>query len=397
MDLRTGAAFWPLKNGLIGVYPPLEHDETCDVAVIGAGVSGAFVSQRLADAGCDVVVVDRDDVAMGSTAATTGLLQYETDTSLSELAAQFGVDRAVRSWKLGQKAIDDIEALCADGCGLARRPSLYLASSRWDVRSLKAEYELRVSHGFDVSWLDQKKIAATFGFRHRAAIRSGGAAEVDAYRLTHNALSLATRCGARVYDRTEVTGVRTERAGVTLDTKRGASIRARRVVVANGYEAARRLGKARGHLHSTWACVSEPVADLSWWPERCLIWETSRPYTYLRTTSDCRVMIGGEDEPWSSRHENVRLLSKKSNRLLAEFSKLFPEAKIELAYSWAGVFGTTPDGLPYVGTVPQYPRTWYALGYGGNGITWSMIAADLIRDWWAGRPNHDAALFSFDR
>ena len=112
MDLRTGAAFWPLKNGLIGVYPPLERSETCDVAVIGAGVSGALVAQRLAEAGCDVIVVDRDDVAMGSTAATTGLLQYETDTSLTELAAHFGVDRAVRSWKLGQRAIDDIEALC---------------------------------------------------------------------------------------------------------------------------------------------------------------------------------------------------------------------------------------------------------------------------------------------
>ena len=157
MDLRTGAAFWPLKNGLIGVYPPLQRSETCDVAVIGAGVSGALVAQRLAEAGCDVVVVDRDDVAMGSTAATTGLLQYETDTSLTELAAHFGVDRAVRSWKLGQRAIDDIEVLCAaDGCGLTRRPSLYLASSRWDVRSLKAEYELRARHGFDVAWLDQK-------------------------------------------------------------------------------------------------------------------------------------------------------------------------------------------------------------------------------------------------
>lgn len=108
-------------------------------------------------------------------------------------------------------------------------------------------------------------------------------------------------------------------------------------------------------------------------------------------------MIGGEDEPWSSRHENSRLLNKKARRLLAQFSKLFPDAQIELAYSWAGVFGTTPDGLPYVGEVRDHPHTWYALGYGGNGITWSVIAADLIRDWWRGRPNPDAELFSFER
>ena len=262
---------------------------------------------------------------------------------------------------------------------------------------MKAEYELRARHGFDVTWLDQKHLAGTFGFSHRGAIRSRGAAEVDAHRLTHRALRRATDYGARVYDRTEVTGVKTDAEGVTLETHRHLSIRARRVVVATGYEVARRLGKARGHLHSTWACVSEPFADLSWWPERCLIWETSRPYTYLRTTDDCRVMIGGEDEPWSTRHQNVKLLGKKAKRLLARFSKLFPARTGELAYSWAGVFGTTPDGLPYVGTVRNHPRTWYALGYGGNGITWSMIAADLIRDFWAGRPNPDAELFSFDR
>ena len=154
-----------------------------------------------------------------------------------------------------------------------------------------------------------------------------GAAEVDAHRLTHTVLRQATDRGARVYDRTEVTGVRTDAEGVTLDTHRDASIRAKRVVVATGYEVARRLGKARGHCHSTWACVSEPFADFSWWPERCLIWETSRPYTYLRTTDDCRVMIGGEDEPWSSRHQNTSLLSKKAKRLMAQFSTLFPETQ----------------------------------------------------------------------
>ena len=176
MDLRTGAAFWPLKNGLIGVYPPLQRSETCDVAVIGAGVSGALVAQRslrrAAMSSWSIAVMSR-----WAALRPHGLLQDETDTSLSELAAHFGIDRAVRSWKLGQRAIDDIEALCsADGCGLTRRPSLYLASSRWDERSLKVEYELRARHGFVVSWLDQKEIAATYGFGHRAAIRSRGAA-----------------------------------------------------------------------------------------------------------------------------------------------------------------------------------------------------------------------------
>jgi len=398
MDLRTGAAFWPLKNGLIGVYPPLDRDQTCEVAVLGAGITGALAAHRLTEAGCDVVVLDRNDAGMGSTAASTGLLQYETDLSLTELASHADIQGAVRSWRLGLKAIDDLEAFCGhDGCAFLRRPSVYLASTRWDVRSLEAEHAVRAEHDFDVAWLDRADIAARFGFKRHGAIRSLGDAEVDPYRLTHRALAEATRPGARVFDCTDVTEVRTDETGVTLDTNRGATVRARRLVVAAGYEVARRLGRDRGHLHSTWAFVSEPVPDLSWWPDQCLIWETRRPYLYLRTTSDKRVMVGGEDEPWSSRHESTRLLRKKTAHLLKRCSSLFPLVQLEVAYAWAGVFGTTPDGLPFIGTIPEHPHTCFALGYGGNGITFSMVAADLIRDWCVGRPNPDAQLFAFDR
>ena len=130
MDLRTGAAYWPLKSGLISVYPALEHDETCDVAVLGAGITGALAASRLAAAGCDVVVLDGNDVAMGSTAGSTGLLQYETDTSLGQLISYIGAEQAVLSWKAGLRAVDEIEQLCGSCCDFKRRPSLYLASAR---------------------------------------------------------------------------------------------------------------------------------------------------------------------------------------------------------------------------------------------------------------------------
>ena len=109
-------------------------------------------------------------------------------------------------------------------------------------------------------------------------------------------------------------------------------------------------------------------------------------------------MIGGEDEPWSSRHENTRLLSKKAKRLAGEILEAVPRRYTSSSpIHGPACSGRTPDGLPYVGVVRDQPHTWYALGYGGNGITWSMIAADLIRDWWSGRSNPDAELFSFER
>jgi glycine/D-amino acid oxidase-like deaminating enzyme len=400
MDLRSGTAFWPVMNGLLRNYPALAADETADVAVIGAGVTGALVAHILATVGADVIVLDKRDVATGSTAATTGLLQYETDTSLVELAQAVGEEQAVRAWRLGLAAIQTIEDRCrevGDDCGFARRPSLYLASSRRDGRRLAVEHALRVRHGFDVEWLSAASLQDRYGIDAPGAIVSRGEGQIDAFRFTHRLLQAAIDRGARVYDRTEVRAVKAQDDGVVIETSRNARVTARRIVWAAGYEAIEETQKRVGRRHSTWALVSEPVADLGAWRDGALIWETARPYLYARTTDDGRVMIGGEDEPFSRRHTSDRLLEKKSRRLVDRFGRLFPSIAIEVAYRWAGVFTDTKDGLPFIGEVPQHPHAWLALGYGGNGVTFSMIAAELIRDAWRGVPNPDARIFAFDR
>jgi glycine/D-amino acid oxidase-like deaminating enzyme len=108
-------------------------------------------------------------------------------------------------------------------------------------------------------------------------------------------------------------------------------------------------------------------------------------------------MVGGADERVSRRHADPRLMTKKADRLAARFHELFPAIALEIAYRWAGTFTATPDGLPYIGRLPEHAHAWLALGYGGNGVTFSMIAATLIRDAWLRVPNSDARLFSFDR
>ena len=64
---------------------------------------------------------------------------------------------------------------------------------------------------------------------------------------------------------------------------------------------------------------------------------------------------------------------------------------------WAGTFGETKDGLAYIGAHPRLPHAYFALGYGGNGITYSLIAAEIIRDDILGRKNPAAKIFAFGR
>jgi glycine/D-amino acid oxidase-like deaminating enzyme len=398
MDLRTGCAYWVLKNGLLASYPSLTRDVSADVAVLGAGVTGALVAHELTAAGVDVVVLDRRDVASGSTAATTGLLQYETDTSLEQLATQFGIDAAVRVYRLGLEAIDRIEALTeivGDPCGFARRPSLYLADTTRDAKALAREHALRREHGFDVQLLNGANVRARFGFSAQAALFSRADGELDCFRFTHRLLMKAAAGGARIFDRTTVRKIQPHGDGVELLTAAGPRLRAKRVIYATGYEAVEHTSVPT-KLTSTFACATEPIEIPEQWEERCLIWETRRPYLYLRTTDDSRVLVGGADARFATRHRSERVLRAKQQALMKRVKAMFRQLPAEPAYVWGGVFAETRDGLPFIGSRGDN-RELYALGYGANGITFAMIAASLLRDRYLGRANRDSALFSFDR
>lgn len=401
MDLKSGYPFWPIKNGLIASYPALKEAVTCDVAVIGGGITGALVAYHLAKAGANVVLLDRRDIATGSTSASTALLQYEVDTHLSDLMTMVGRDNAVRSYLLCLEAVHKIGKLTeelGDDCGYTTKKSLYVASRKRDVAALKDEYEARRSCGIRLDYLTDGDISSRFSFCYPAGLLSYDAAQVDVYRLTHALLRATAGLGAGIYDRTTVVGYEHTDTGVTLTTERGCRVTAQRVAVAAGFEAQQYLKRKVVSFKSTYALISEPTGPIEGWGEdQCLIWESARPYAYLRTTDDGRVLIGGEDDPYDSEAKRDRRLPAKTARLLKRYNELFPQSPIEVAYAWAGTFGETKDGLAYIGETNEWPHGYFALGYGGNGITYSLIAAEIIRDLFTGTPNRDAEIFRFDR
>ena len=128
-----------------------------------------------------------------------------------------------------------------------------------------------------------------------------------------------------------------------------------------------------------------------------MIWELAQPYLYLRTTEDGRVIIGGEDEDFRDPARRDKMLPAKAEKLIERFRELFPDIALDMAFSWAGTFGETRDGLAYIGVHPDWPSSYFALGYGGNGITYALIAAEIIRDALCGRANDQAELFHFGR
>lgn len=400
MNLTTGYPFSLINNGLPAVYPKLEQSIKTDVAIIGGGISGALTAHYLINAGVGCIVVDSRTIGLGSTCASTSLLQYELDKPLSELANQIGLPSATRAYLLCSESIDTLQKITEKikFSQFKKQKSLFFAAYKKDIKLIEKEFAYRKAAGFKVELLNEKDIKKQFGFESPAAILSAQAGTTDAYMLTHALLKAGKKKGLEIYDRTVIEKIKYKRKGVSLITAKGHTITARHIVNATGYEITEFIDKKIVELNSTYAIASENLsANEKIWDSNTLLWNTANPYLYMRLTNDNRIIVGGRDEEFYSPKKRDNLIRKKSTLLKEDFSKLFPAVNFIPEFSWTGTFGSTKDALPYIGAYSKTPHTYYALGFGGNGITFSVIAAEIIRDMIIGKLNDNAALFGFDR
>jgi len=389
------------------------------VAVVGAGVTGAMCAALLVDAGMDVMLLERGRVADGSTSANTALLLFEPDQPLHRLEAMLGERDADTVYQLTHQALDDIASLATrldanddrtsppfTSTCFEWRPSLILASSADDVATLQREHRARQRHHYPTQLLGREEIEARYAFSAPAALRAQHAAQMDPVRFTRLLVADAASRGLRVHECTGVLSVQNGMEGTdgthgtdgaTLDTDMGHRVRARWVIMATGYETERYTSRKLARDNSTFAILTRPLDAMEGWPDRALIWETARPYIYLRTTSDNRVLIGGMDEETVDARERDAMLPGKARRLLERLRAMFPTMDASMDRSWAGTFLTTRDSLPYIGQLPGLSHVWFALAYGGNGTTFGMMAARLLRDQLLGTPREEMGIFRFDR
>ncbi|MHA6531494.1 NAD(P)/FAD-dependent oxidoreductase [Paenibacillus sp. BAC0078] len=400
MKLNSGRLPW--ENTLINppVYPALEGDVRCDCLIVGGGMGGAMAAYRMSLNGADTVLIDKRVIGGGSSHANTGLLQVANDKSLTSCINTFGEKNGVLFYRLCQQGIRKILELPGKlniDPRIIPRSSLLYASRPEDVPALRLEHDHLVAHGFDSEFWEQDKVSAHYSFTKPAALYSTGDAETNPYRTVHSLVEKAHTNGVRVFEHTRARHYEYNKDGVVCITDNG-RIYAGNIIFAMGYET-QEMKKDRGAaLVNTYAIMTKPLKNLPKWHENSLIWETARPYLYFRTTPDGRIIAGGKDEQLTDpKRRDIRVLSR-SRRLLEELEALFPETRgTEAEYSWGAVFGSTRDGLPYMGPHPEFPHCFFIEGYGGNGTVYSMIAAELLADTLAGKYRPELELFSLTR
>ena len=399
--LTNGKSVWQAARPRPArVRPPVMGEVLhTDIVIIGAGITGAFLAERFTRDGHTAVLLDRRPPTQGSTSASTAMLLWELDASLLELEGRIGMEKAGRVAHTCRRMVGEIGAVVNQlgiACDHAPRHSLYLAGSTLDAGDLREEKRLRDHLDIEGALLGEADLAAR-GIVADAALDYAGSAEADPMRLALGLLAAAEARGALILSPATATAYHTTQQGVIVETDAGSAVHARVLVLATGYEMPDFVPAARHTLASSWSLATSPLG-MTPWRDEALVWEASDPYLYMRLTGDGRLVIGGEDEESDDPQMRERLTPQKVERLLAKAGLRCPRLDgVEAEFAWSGVFGKTDDSLPLIGRVPGRENCLAAFGYGGNGITFSALAAEMLAAELAGGRHADADLFALDR
>jgi glycine/D-amino acid oxidase-like deaminating enzyme len=396
-DLRGGRSPW-FAAAQYAVRLDVAENMTCDALIVGGGITGSLIAERLTRQNLNVVIIDRELPGRGSTAASTSMLLWEIDRSLAQLTETYGFERASRAYLASLHAVAGLKSLVLQlgvACEMRDKDSLYLAAGDTN-KELLDEHQLRQRAGLPGDFLDHRTLLDIYGIARAGAIVSPGAADADPMQLARGLLRVAVARGARVFNGEAIEFDAAARS-VGVELRNGRQIEARSVILATGYLMPAIIHSTVQTISSSWAIATRPQPQKVW-KDSALIWENSKDYLYARTTSAGRIIIGGEDsDEMIEPDARDRLIPEKSGVLARKLAVLWPVADVDIEFRWSGTFDTTRDGLPLIGPVPNAKGIYAAYGYGGNGITFSFLAAQLIGDLIAGSSSRLLTDFALDR
>lgn len=315
---------------------------------------------------------------------------------LTTLQDQTGARRANAAWRRSVRAVADLVRLTQELgiiCHMQHKPALYLAGDQMDADDLRAEATARRRIGIAAEWLDAGSLRDRFGLERAAAILSQDFASANPAQLTAGLLRVAARRGAVIAAPVEVTDMAELAGGVALATRDGRVLTAGHAVFCTGYEYLPQMELRAHHVTSTWAIATEKIRAMPDWLRDTIVWEASDPYLYLRADPSGRLIAGGEDEEASEKNTSPAVLDRKARAIIAKLETLLGRSVGKAAFRWAAPFSVTDDGLPIIDRVRGRDRIWAVMGFGGNGITFSMIAAQIVAAGIAGTSDPDARLF----
>ncbi|WP_414054548.1 NAD(P)/FAD-dependent oxidoreductase [Macrococcus equi] len=397
--MHNGKLYWP------DTYHKKSYEDEIEkhyeVIVIGGGMSGALTAYRLSEAGYNTLLVDKQEIGSASSAANTGLMQYMSDKLLHECIKDFGELEAYHFYKASKEGLEDIEELSKkldSRVSFIQRDSLFIASTKRDKQVINKEYEALKQFDFPVDYINQIQLKEDYGIDKYNALITHEDAEINPYVFVNEIVKYAHHhFHLDVLENSEMIQYKLKDNLIECQFK-DKTVTADKLVMTTGY-AKNKITKKYIHREefvASYAVVTQPISEQQFWKDKVMIWESARPYLYIRHVPGNRVLIGGLDEK-TDKIPSEKHIQKQGMKLIKSFNKLYPDLHLEIEYAYGARFGETKDGKPFIGRIEEDAEVYGLYGYGGNGTVYSAFGSKVLLDMIDGKYNPLSEIFKLKR
>ncbi len=376
-------------------FPALKQDMHVDVAVIGAGITGASVCYWLGGK-CKVVLLEKDAIASKASGRNAGFLLTGTSDHYNKAIAHYGHDKAKAIWKITQQNHDLLEkhVFNAIECDHKRSGSYHVATSEREMEDLLESAAMLRKDGFNCTIVNEREtndLLSSKGFYGAAFnVRDG---EVNPVKLVEALVGRAKENGTQIFEKTAVKRIARNRNGFSIKT-RHATINSHFVVLAtNAYTPMlypyfkSKITAVRGQMLAT-----NPLGK-----RFRGVFYANYGYEYWRQTPDGRILAGGFREADFERERGYRMVTTKNIQNRLEKLLIQLSLKFNIEHRWSGIMGFSKDHLPLIGPLPNAKNLLVSAGYSGHGLGFSFVAGRMISEIIVGGKTKNLELFSPSR
>jgi glycine/D-amino acid oxidase-like deaminating enzyme len=365
-------------------FPRLRGEHTCDVVIVGGGLTGCATAYTCAMAGLKPLVIEGDRVGQGSAGRSGGLLLADPGPMFRDVVQAHGVRAARRVFETWARG-------ASDGAALLKRlkvprgvtpTSDVMVGFRGDDKALTREHSAREEAGIPTRWLPAAQARKATNLDTAVAMRVPYGFAVDPYQACVAVALAASRRGATFFEKSPVRKVKFGRKSVEVLTA-DAVVRADTVVITTGIATAefkplrRHFKRRETYLVMTQQVTAAVRKQLG--PNDVTIRDVRMPHHRIRWAPDQRLIISGADQDETPGRTRDALLVQRTGQLMYELLMMYPAISgLQPQYGWHLPYGETADGLMYIGPHRNYPHHLFALGSGGDTISGAFVAARIL-------------------
>lgn len=351
---------------------PDDGSDSYDVVIAGGGITGVTLGLLLQKSGKRCLIAEAHSIGYGTTGGTTAHLNTLLDVPYTTLIKNFGEENSRKVADAAKEAIElfksNINSYQID-CGFEQQPAFLFSQTEDQTKELNEILDACRRVGVDGTLVNAIPIEIPF----QQAIEVNAQAKVHPLRYVSALIKEFIGLGGHVVEGCRI--VTAEKSGDMLEIETSTGIlSAAYLVYATHIPTGVNLLHLRCTPYRSYAIAVRLEDDR--YPDG-LVYDMYDPYHYYRTQviDDVKYLIvGGEDHRTGSEENTNGCFLKLESHVRSYFNVK------EITHRWSSQYFEPADGLPYIGHLPGNPENvLVATGYGGNGITYSHVAASILK------------------